>query len=50
MGYFNLLYRTRWIRIALAILILAVVYTRRGCFSETDSAAASQQTEAPAGQ
>ena len=34
MNLLSLFARTRWLRIGIVILVLAVVYTRRGCFSE----------------
>jgi hypothetical protein len=34
MNLLSLFARTRWLRIGIVILVLAVVYTRRGCYSE----------------
>lgn len=45
MGIYQLYRRSRWLRISLAVVVLLVVYTRRGCYSEPVDAAQTETVE-----
>ena len=46
MGIYQLYRRSRWLRIGLAVVVLLVVFTRRGCYGEQEEAPPQTETVA----